>query len=328
MSERGVAFIHQAAADDTESSALRLLGCAGFGSMFSMRMCDAMLPELGRSFEVAPATVAGSISAFAIAYGVMQLVVGPLGDRCGKARVVSIAALAGSLAMLTLGRAAMGAAAAGVIPLTMAWIGDTVVWERRQAVLAQLLGYTVIGMMVGAWAGGVLSEAVGWCWAFVAVGVYLIGAAVSIARQPPGRPVAAGLLGAARRLYSRTARYLLQRMPRHHLATAGGALLCAASLVLATMPQWWWGLPACWIAGLGFYMLHGTLQASATQLSDTAWGTAVSLFACVLFLGQSIGVSVMARAFASDVLEQAVSLSGIALLVFAAVFGACLRAAA
>jgi len=208
LSERGVAFIDQAAADDTQSSALRLLGCAGFGSMFSMRMCDAMLPELGRSFEVAPATVAGSISAFAIAYGVMQLVVGPLGDRCGKARVVSIAALccglaslltalAGSLAMLTLGRATMGAAAAGVIPLTMAWIGDTVAWERRQAVLAQLLGYTVIGMMVGAWAGGVLSEAVGWRWAFVAVGVCLIGAAVPIARQPPGPPVAAGLPSAS-----------------------------------------------------------------------------------------------------------------------------------
>jgi len=136
------------------------------------------------------------------------------------------------------------------------------------------------------------------------------------------------LFGVGGLLYARTARYLLQRMPRHHLATAGGALLCAAFLVLATMPQWWWGLPACWIAGLGFYTLHGTLQASATQLSDTARGTAVSLFACVLFLGQSAGVSVMARAFASGVLEQAVSLSGIALLVLAAVFGARLRAAA
>jgi predicted MFS family arabinose efflux permease len=47
--------------------------------------------------------------------------------------------------------------------------------------------------------------------------------------------------------------------------------------------------------GLGFYMLHNTLQVQATQMAPAARGTAVSLFACSLFFGQSTGVLLMAQ---------------------------------
>ena len=42
-------------------------------------------------------------------------------------------------------------------------------YEERQAVLAQLLGATVFGMMAGQWAGGVLAQVAGWRLAFVAL---------------------------------------------------------------------------------------------------------------------------------------------------------------
>ena len=39
--------------------------------------------------------------------------------------------------------------------------------------------------------------------------------------------------------------------------------------------------------GLGFYMLHNTLQTNATQMSPEARGTAVALFSSALYLGQT-----------------------------------------
>jgi len=74
------------------------------------------------------------------------------------------------------------------------------------------------------------------------------------------------------------------------LASCGGLLLGAAYLVLAFASAWWIA-PLCVIAiGLGFYMLHNTMQTNATQMSPEARGTAVSLFSAALYLGQSLGV--------------------------------------
>ncbi len=160
--------------------ALPLLASAGFASMMSMRLCDAMLPALAQTFETQPAEAAQVISAFAVAYGLLQLAYGPLGDRFGKALVISLAtfacsmgalaaALSPTLDVLTLSRVLMGAGAAGIIPLTMAWIGDRVPYSQRQEVLARLLGSTVLGMMAGSWAGGLLADTVGWRSAFFGI---------------------------------------------------------------------------------------------------------------------------------------------------------------
>jgi predicted MFS family arabinose efflux permease len=44
---------------------------------------------------------------------------------------------------------------------------------------------------------------------------------------------------------------------------------------------------------LGYYMIHSTLQTKATELAPGARGTAVSLFAFSLFLGQGIGAALL-----------------------------------
>lgn len=49
---------------------------------------------------------------------------------------------------------------------------------------------------------------------------------------------------------------------------------------------------AAFCAGLGFYMMHSTLQTNATQMAPAARGTAMAIFAGCLFLGQSVGVSI------------------------------------
>jgi MFS family permease len=121
----------------------------------------------------------------------MQFVVGPLGDRRGKIRVVSLAtvvcmvsalacAVAPNLAMLTLARAATGGAAAAVVPLTFAWIGDRVPFEQRQAVLARMLGATISGMIAGQWLAGVCADQIGWRAGFVVLALLFGLAALAL----------------------------------------------------------------------------------------------------------------------------------------------------
>lgn len=344
-----------------DSRTLRLLSLCAFASMASMRICDAMLPSLAVQFSTTTGQAARAISGFAMAYGVLQLIYGPLGDRHGKARVAGLATLActvgcvmamlaPSLDWLVAGRVLTGMAAAGIIPLTMAWIGDSVAYDARQEVLARLLGATVFGMICGQWFGGLLSELFGWRSAFAVLALMFLVSGIVLTRtaralvhfssadaESTGRRVldvlaspwarvvlavtciegalafsalafipshlhatfhltmpAAGaivaLYGLGGLLYSRCARPLLRRFGEAGLARLGGACMGIAFATVAFASAWPWALPACMVAGFGFYALHNTLQTNATQMAAAARGTAVSLFAGVLFLGQSLGI--------------------------------------
>lgn len=374
---------------------LRLMGLAAFAAMASMRWCDAMLPALSAEFAVTPGQAAQVVAAFALSYGVMQLVYGPLGDRLGKQRLVSIAALActlgsvasalaPSLGWLTVARALSGATAAGVVPMTMAWIGDRVPYEHRQAVLARLLGATVTGMIAGQWLGGVFADTVGWRYGFAAVAVVfgisglalqfslrqlaasareqfnpndasftnkvlqvlanadarrlmwvagiegaLAFSAVAFipshlhAKFGLSMSVAGGIValyGVGGLIYSRSAVWLLARMGQLPMARAGGLLMGACWLLLAWWPDWRVAPLLCGVGGLGFYMLHNVLQTHATQVVPAVRGTAVSLFACALFLGQSVGVAFFSWVVDGWSAAVALSVCGPGLMLLGAYF--------
>lgn len=343
-----------------------LLAAAAFASLASMRMTDAMLPALAAQFGTTTGAAASVVSMFMIAYGVCQLIYGPLGDRYGKTQVVRLAVAGAGLINLLLAfapslsamiglRFLAGAAAAGIVPLCMAFIGDAVPYAQRQAVLAQFLSGTIGGMIVGQWAGGVFADYIGWPWAFVCLAIGFTGVALAMWRnlpQVPGhqastvpffRQVRAVLaIGWARKIagygliegafvfsalvfvptylherfgvsltlaggvvtlfgvgglfYAYTARRLVSRLGEQGLANYGGVLQGVGLAILAFGSHWWWAMPACFIFGLGFYMLHNTLQTHATQMAPQARGTGVALFAALLFLGQSVGVSMVAQA--------------------------------
>lgn len=156
---------------------LLALGGASFASSAALRLCDAMLPALAGEFAVSLAEAAWTTSAYALAYGLLQLAYGPLADRYGKWRVVTLATLgcvvgnamaafAPTLAWLIGARALGGATAAALIPLSMAVIGDRVPLARRQVVLARFLTATIAGMVAGQWLSGLLADTLGWRWAF------------------------------------------------------------------------------------------------------------------------------------------------------------------
>jgi predicted MFS family arabinose efflux permease len=92
-------------------------------------------------------------------------------------------------------------------------------------------------------------------------------------------------------IYSTSVRALVGRLGQTGLATVGGVILALAYLVLAGEPVWWTAPVAVCAVGLGFYMLHNTLQTNATQMTPQARGTAVAIFSSALYLGQTAGVA-------------------------------------
>src|SRR4030095_2566518 len=80
------------------------------------------------------------VAAYAVSHGSVQLIIGPIGDRFGKYRTVTVmcalatvlVALCGtvhSLSALAVARFASGAAAGWIIPTSMAYIGDVTPYD-------------------------------------------------------------------------------------------------------------------------------------------------------------------------------------------------------
>ncbi len=158
-----------------------LLACGAFASSVALRLCDPILPALAQDFGTTVGQAAIVVTMASIAYGVFQLLFGPLGDHFGKFRVIAWACLAstiGALAcalspnleLLAWARALNGATTAAVIPLSMAWIGDSVALDQRQATLAKFMSGQVIGLVSGQVFAGFFADHFGWRWAFVLLG--------------------------------------------------------------------------------------------------------------------------------------------------------------
>ncbi|SDM54963.1 MFS transporter [Polaromonas sp. JS666] len=392
-----------------------LLSCATFSSMVAQRICDAMLPELSRVFAVSLAQAAQVVSVFAVTYGISQLFYGPLGDRLGKFRIVTFAALgcsvgsavavfANSLDVLLLARIMMALGAAALIPLAMAWIGDTVPAHELQEMLTRTGLGSTLGIVCGQLLGGLLTDALGWRWAFAFL-VLLFGAVGSLlwgdlrrqqalpkaeaeaqatptptpeaSAAPMARPhflkqtlliisrpwprtilllaviegamgfgvlamwashlhhalglslSAAGAIVALFGLggvgYMAAGRSLIPRLGQHGLVLLGGGLLGISALAIAYIPHWGPAIPASLVGGFGFFMFHNVMQANATQMVPEARGTAVSLFASFLFLGQSLGVVLAAALIGRIGSSAVVALGGGVMAVEGAYFAWVLR---
>jgi predicted MFS family arabinose efflux permease len=359
-----------------QSRAMTLLAIAAFASAAAMRICDPMLPQIAETFGTTTGQAAGTITAYAVAYGLFQIMYGPLGDRFNKYRLITLATFACTfgtllaaaspcLSWLIFSRALAGATAAAIIPMSIAWIGDSIPYAERQATLARFFSGPILGLIGGQFLGGFVADTLGWRWcfvllatAYVGIGVLLqvemrrnraiLGATVSVPAST-NRPAylaqfaniirlrwakiilaivfcesfavfgsvafipvhlhtsfglsltASGavmsVFGLGGLFYTIIAGRLVTRIGERGIALSGGAFLGTAFLVLLVSVGWSWTIPASFVMGMGYYMLHNTLLTNATQMAPFARGTAVALFVASFFLGQSAGVALGASAF-------------------------------
>jgi len=138
-----------------------------------MRLLDPLLPLLAADLGVGVAALAPVVAGFTLAYGAGQLVTGPLGDRYGKVHVASFAlvlyglglavsAFAWDLSSMVVLRTATGLVAGAVIPLAIAWIGDAVPYEERQATIGRFLTGMVMAQLLIGPISGMVAEFAGW----------------------------------------------------------------------------------------------------------------------------------------------------------------------
>ncbi|MCZ7564956.1 MAG: MFS transporter [Burkholderiales bacterium] len=166
-----------------------LLALAAANSGIAMRMVEPMLPRLATDFATPIPVVASVITAFAFAQAAAQYFHGPLGDRYGKLRMVTIlmalsavsalgCVLAADLESLIAWRFATGLFASGSMVLGMAFLSDAVPAERRQPVLARFVSGTIIGQSLGPLVGGAVTDLAGWRASFVVLGAVFAAVAV------------------------------------------------------------------------------------------------------------------------------------------------------
>ncbi len=168
-------------AERAQRRLLLALGVAVFMINLDARVVVPLLPTLASELGVSLARAAWLVSAYMLPYGLCQLLFGPLADRYGKVSVCSHAMAAFSVgtactalwpsfgAIVTL-RALTGATAAGLIPLTLAYIGDTVPYERRQAAIATLMASAGAAQALSTGLGGTLATVLSWREVFPVLG--------------------------------------------------------------------------------------------------------------------------------------------------------------
>jgi len=122
-------------------------------------------------------------------------------------------------------------------------------------------------------------------------------------------------------LYAVASRRLVRGLGEKGLVRWGGVLVTLSLLMVSLAPVWWWTIPACFTCGLGFYMLHNTLQINATQMAPERRGAAVSIFAACFFLGQSAGVGAAGWAIERFGTTVVIAIGAIGVLLTALNFG-------
>lgn len=365
-----------------------LLGLSCFAGALTSRVTDPFVVSMSEEFRTSPDSVALLATAFAVPFALVQPVLGPVGDALGKRRVIRaalcllavftlLAPFAPDLFSLTVLRGLAGAAAGGVMPLSLASVGDAVALRERQVALSRLIVFAIAGQVGGGALAGVLAPFLGWRGVLGLCGALSFAAAVLMLLAPPAGPPeprrrfdpvgalrryrAILKLPAARLLYASVlaegvfvfgtfpyfapvletrgqggtleaglavaafgcggfafaalARALLAGIGQGRMVVLGGALAAIALLGMAAAPFAAVFVGAGLVLGLGFYMVHNSIQTRVTEVAPEARGSAVALHAFHFYVGQSLGP--VAVGVASGLLGAgaAFALAGLGMLV-------------
>jgi predicted MFS family arabinose efflux permease len=89
--------------------------------------------------------------------------------------------------------------------------------------------------------------------------------------------------------YTLTVSRVLPLIGVNRMMIAGATLMGVQLAIVAFGPRWQFQALDFVALGLGFYMIHGSLQVFASELSEEARATALSLHSFFFFMGQTIG---------------------------------------
>ena len=267
------------------------------------------LPPMSHDFHVSTTDLQWAISAYVLAFAAALIAAGRLADIFGRRRMLlggtalfglasAVCGFSGSVGMLVGARVVQGVGAAALFPASMAVLVDAFPGERQARAIGIIVGISGIGMALGPFVGGVLTETLSWRWIFF----------VNV-------PVALGAIA----LVTSIVRESRDETASRHVDVAGlvaiSAGIVALTLAIDRGPGWGWTSPRIVallvlsaVLLVGFVFLEHRVRAplvppallgnrplmvmSAAGLAGN-FTFALAVFCVTLFLQQVRGVSVM-----------------------------------
>ncbi len=213
--------------------------CAGFCAFLTLFAPQPLLPMLAAQFGATAAHVSLVVTASTVAVALAGPLVGALGDRLGRKRVIVpsafllvvptvLAATSQNLGQLIFWRFLQGIFTPGIFVITIAYVNEE--WESGggAAVAAYVTG-TVVGGFCGRLVSGVVAAHGSWRWSFVVLGMINLVCGVAIwAWLPAGRRFVSARRG------SSTVRPMLRHLRNPQLLATYGVAFCVMFTLLAT----------------------------------------------------------------------------------------------
>lgn len=109
---------------------------------------------------------------------------------------------------------------------------------------------------------------------------------------PPEAGFVVGAFGAGGLVFAVLAPRILARLGQARMVVGGGLVAGASFLVFAASPLLALFILAGLLLGLGFYMIHNSIQTRVTEVAPQARGSATAMHAFSFYCGQSVGVAV------------------------------------
>lgn len=178
----------------------QFLPFAVFVATFDRAVIGPMLITMGNDFDVDLATITIAASVYLLFYGLAQPVWGIISDRLGRIATLQLALVLAAMMDLAsvipmqieafvVVRALAGATMAGVFPMAVIFLGDTINEpQRRQSAIASLQTGVAVGLTLGTVLGGVGVVLVGWQAFFISTAVVCLILAVVLRKAPNVRP--------------------------------------------------------------------------------------------------------------------------------------------
>jgi predicted MFS family arabinose efflux permease len=116
-------------------------------------------------------------------------------------------------------------------------------------------------------------------------------------------------------IYTALAREMIGRLGFYKLIFAGGAVAGLGLALLALGTTWPREMATFVIVGVGFYMIHNSLQTQATELAPLNRGSAVAMHSFFMFLGQAFGPIVYGVGLATLGTSATLALAGMVMAV-------------
>ncbi|MFW5944888.1 MAG: MFS transporter [Bacteroidota bacterium] len=169
--------------ENTPRKALLLLGAMGFWVMGDNYAASPMLVDIAQDFDLEIGKAAMAVVAYMIPFGLFTFIFGPLGDKHGKVKIITIASFGTALfsslgafafnlpSLLTI-RAINGGFAAAILPVSVSYIGDIFDSPRKEMnAIGQMMGSFFLGAAAATAIGGGLSYIGSWRLVYLTYGV-------------------------------------------------------------------------------------------------------------------------------------------------------------